>query len=78
MQLQTKAEQIVHDFIRDALDDVDKNDIIRHFEGQMSSETVVNTLSSLEHSDVILRHGDGVYTLNPKIIESGIELVLLD
>jgi len=77
MQIQSQVEQVIHDFIQKSLDDINQEDIKRHFDGQLSADTVVTTLASLEDKEFILRHGDGVYTLNPKISGSGIELVLL-
>jgi len=75
MQLQSQVEKEIHDFIKNSMDFVYLKDIEHHFEGQFSSDTVFTTLALLEYKELILRHDDGVYNLNPDM--TGIELVLL-
>jgi len=64
MQIQTKIEQSIHDYIRDAPEDPTKKDIINHFKETINPETVEKTLQQLRIKDIIILHKDQTYTLN--------------
>lgn len=63
-QIQTEVEQMVHDYIRDVEDDITQEDIIRHFKGRLSAETVKETVAFLISNEIIMVHKHGHIALN--------------
>ncbi len=77
-QIQTEVEQMVHDYIRDVEDDITQEDIIRHFKGRLSAETVKKTVGFLISNEIIMVHKHGHIALNnPGFKMSEHKLILL-
>jgi hypothetical protein len=77
-QIQTEVEQMVHDYIRDVEDDITQEDIIRHFKGQLSAETVKKTVAFLISNEIIMVHKHGHIAINVTLTEfSKQNLILL-
>ena len=64
MQIQTKIEQHIYDYIRDAPDDPTKEDIINHLKETINPKIIEKTLKQLRLKDIIILHKDQTYTLN--------------
>ena len=62
--IQTEVEQLVHDYIRDVEDDITQEDIIRHFKGRLSTETVKKTVAFLITNEIIMVHKHGHIAIN--------------
>lgn len=63
-KLQSEVEQIVHDYIRDVEDDITQDDIISHFNGRLSAETVKETVALFVTNEIIVVHKHGHIALN--------------
>ena len=69
---------MVHDYIRDVEDDITQEDIIRHFKGRLSTETVKKTVAFLISNEIIMVHKHGHIALNnPGFKMSEHKLILL-
>ena len=77
-KLQTKVEKMVHDYIRDVKDDITQDDIICHFNGRLSVDTVKETVALLISNEIIMVHKHGHIALNnPGFKMSEHKLILL-
>lgn len=64
MQIQTKVEHSIYNYVRDAPDDPTKDDVIEHFNGKITPDMVNETLEQLRTNDMLILHSDGFYSLN--------------
>jgi len=64
MQIQTKVEHSIYNYVRDAQDDPTKEDIIEHFNGKFTRDMVKEALEQLRLKDMLVLHSNGAYSLN--------------